>query len=523
MRVGVEKAVVEHLGGVVVHELLADLGAVVAGGGELDGVVDGDALDVVHHHDVARAERRVRLRAVEELAADVVAAELLEVARLDEEVGLLAEREPQLVDDALEIEELVRADEAAQSARERAHDGDVLGHDLLDMRALYLDGHELACNQARLVHLGDGGGAERVVVDGVEDLLDGAVVLGAQGGEHRLAVHRLDVGAQLGELAREARRQDLGTHREDLAGLDEGGAELLEHPPQALGRETVEDVVATHDLQDLSDAPKAARAREVVLRRPLGSAAEDADRVRPRIGAVAGHLVVPAVQDLVVLMETGGLVGARLRCGFLFGFCGHARALLGGVRLDGVLRGVRDVLGDGLVGGLGAIGLDSGAHVRYLLRVRGALLGRHGLELGAQRGVGSSRDRGLEGLLDLARELGVQVLALLDGDLALLHELVDELLALLGTGGDGADAGEKRLVDGLAHIESVHERLPSSVGAGLLPAHTLTLPHRGRALTGASAGGGIPYPKRMRRRSSMVSAIAAQPADSSSERGAVAP
>ena len=312
MRVGVEEAVVEHLGGVVVHELLADLGEVVAAGGELAGVVDGYALDVVHHDHVARAERRVRLRALEELAPRVVAAELLEVAGLDEEVGLLAEGLPQLVHHALEVEELVGPHEAAEPAGERAHDGDVLGHNLLHMRPLDLDGHELARDQARLVHLGDRGGAEGVVVDGVEDVLDGAVVLGSQGREDRVAIHGLHVRAQAGELACERRRENLRAHGEDLACLDEGGAQLLEHVAQALGREAVENVVAADDGEHLADAAQARGAREVVEVAALGAAAEDADGRGVVCVHVAHRLAVPVVQDLVITVETGLLLGVRL-------------------------------------------------------------------------------------------------------------------------------------------------------------------------------------------------------------------
>ena len=209
VRIGVEKTVVEHLRRVVVHELLADLGAVVALRRELGGVVDGDAVDVVHHDDMPRAQRRVGLRALKVHAAGVVAAELLEVSGLDEKVGLLAEGLPQLVDDALQVEELIRSYEPAEAPGQRAHDRDVLGHDLLDMGTLDLDGDELSGDEACLVDLRHGGGAERMVVDGVENVLYRLVVLGAKGGEHRLAVHRLDVGAQLGELARKALGQDL--------------------------------------------------------------------------------------------------------------------------------------------------------------------------------------------------------------------------------------------------------------------------------------------------------------------------
>ena len=259
--VGVEEAVVQHLGGKVVHELLADLRAVVAGCGQGGCVVDGDALHVVHDHHVAGAQGRVGLGALQVDAAGVVAAELLEVSGLHQEVRLLTEGLPELVHNGLQVKELVLPHEAAHVAREGPHDGDVLRHGLLHVGALDLDGHELARDQARLVHLGHRGRAQRIVVYSIEDILDGTVVLGAQGREHGVSVHGLHVRAQALQLAREARRQDLGPHGEDLARLDEGGAQLLEHAPQRLGREAVEDVVAAHDGQHLPNAPQLRAAR----------------------------------------------------------------------------------------------------------------------------------------------------------------------------------------------------------------------------------------------------------------------
>ena len=210
---------------------------------------------------MAGAQGRVGLGALQVDAAGVVAAELLEVSGLHQEVRLLAEGLPELVHNGLQVKELVLPHEAAHVAREGPHDGDVLRHGLLHVGALDLDGHELARDQARLVHLGHRGRPQRVVVNGVKDVLDGPVVLGAQGREHGVSVHGLHVRAQALQLMREARRQDLGPHGEDLARLDEGGAQLLQHAPQRLGRETVEDVVAPHDGQHLSNAPQLGAAR----------------------------------------------------------------------------------------------------------------------------------------------------------------------------------------------------------------------------------------------------------------------
>ena len=248
--------------------------------------------------------------------------ELLERAGLDEEVGLLAEGLPQLAHDRLQVEELLVAHEEGRVARERAHDRDVLRHDLLHVRALDLDGHELARDEARLVHLRDRRRAQGNVVYCVEDLLDRGVVLGTQGLEHEVSVHRLHVGAQLRKLVAEGLGKDLGAHREDLARLHEGRAELLEELAERLGREPVEDVVVTRDREDLLQAACLLAPRDLVAHALGGAPAEQADGVAPdrRLHLDVGLVPVGAAVGLVgehaarggVVAPGVGLVGRLL-------------------------------------------------------------------------------------------------------------------------------------------------------------------------------------------------------------------
>ena len=86
-----EEAIVEHLLGIVVDELHADLVQVIAILGQTLRVRDRYAVHIVHHHDMVRAPFHVGLGAADELHVRIVVAELLEVLRLDEEVRLLAE------------------------------------------------------------------------------------------------------------------------------------------------------------------------------------------------------------------------------------------------------------------------------------------------------------------------------------------------------------------------------------------------------------------------------------------------
>ena len=248
---GVEEAVVQKLRGVVVDELGANLVKVVAGVDEAGRLGDSDAVDVLHHHDVLGAEAHVGHGAGDELAVLVVAVELLEVARLHEKVGLLAEGLPELFHHVGEVQELVALDEGQQVPHERAHDVDVLRHHLLHVRALHLDGHVGPAGEARPVHLRHRGRAQRMLADGVEDGVEARAVLLLEHGDDRLVGHGLGVGAQLGELAAEALGQDLGAHGEDLAGLHEGGTQLLEQATELDGRDAAEHVVLAHDAEDL--------------------------------------------------------------------------------------------------------------------------------------------------------------------------------------------------------------------------------------------------------------------------------
>ena len=155
--------------------------------------------------------------------------ELVEVPRLGEEVRLLAERPPELLHHFAQVDNLLGLDEACDVARERAHDVDVLRHDLLGAGALHLHGDVLARHEARPMHLRERRGAQRVGIDGVEDLPELVPVFRLQAIEHHRIRHRIDLRAQAAQLIAVALGQDLGTVGENLPHLHEHGAEFLEH------------------------------------------------------------------------------------------------------------------------------------------------------------------------------------------------------------------------------------------------------------------------------------------------------
>ena len=65
--------------------------------------------------------------------------------------------------------------------------------------------------------------------------------------------------------------------------------------------------------------------------------------------------------------------------------------------------------------------------------------------------------RGFLSLFDLVLEFGVEGLALLDGQLALLDEIVNDFLALLNSGRQGTDAGETDLAQAVTKIKISHD------------------------------------------------------------------
>ena len=115
---------------------------------------------------------------------------------------------------------------------------------------------------------------------------------------HLLVRERLDLVEQLEELVAVGGRQQVEPHRQHLAELDPGAAELLEreaHPDRAgsgssaAGTAAREDEVAAEDADDLPDP---ARVPEQRSQRPQAQRASGARRARrrPAIGTDAGGL-----------------------------------------------------------------------------------------------------------------------------------------------------------------------------------------------------------------------------------------
>ena len=265
MRVGMEKAVVEHLRRVVLDNRRADLFQVIALSHQALGIGNRDAVNVVHDHDVLGAKVQVGLGARHAVHAFVEVVEIVEVFGLGQKVGLLAKRGPQLLDHAVQVNKLIGVDKLGNDAHHRANDVDVLRHDLLRAGALHLNGHVLAGHQAGAVYLRERRATERVGVDRVEHLPQALAVFLFQTAEHYLIRHRLYVGAQATQLVAKPLRQNLGTVSQNLPHFNEHGAELFEQAAQANRRKVIPHAVLFDQANDLPDALAAARRRELVF------------------------------------------------------------------------------------------------------------------------------------------------------------------------------------------------------------------------------------------------------------------
>ena len=265
MRVGMEKAVIEHLRRVVLDNRGTDLFQVIALGHQAFRIGDRNAVDVIHNHHVLGAQVQIGFRARHAMNALMELVEVVEVFGLGQKVGLLAKRGPQLLDYAVQVNELIGVDELGNDTHHRADDIDVLCHNLLRTGALHLDGHVLARHQTSAVHLRERCATKRIGVDRIEHLPQAQAVFFFQTAEYDLVRHRLHVGAQTTQLVAKALRQNLGPVGQNLPHLDEHGAEFLEQAAQTNRREVIPHAVLFDQANNLSNAFATTRRRELVF------------------------------------------------------------------------------------------------------------------------------------------------------------------------------------------------------------------------------------------------------------------
>ncbi len=144
------------------------------------------------------------------------------------EVELAEHAGADLGDHGGEVVGLERVDARVELAGEEAEKGEIGLDDARQAGALDLDRDLAAVVELGEIDLGEGGGGGGFFVELGEHVRDRASEGFLEDGPHLGEGEGGDVAAQLAQLDDERGRQGVGPHAEQLAGLDEGGAELLE-------------------------------------------------------------------------------------------------------------------------------------------------------------------------------------------------------------------------------------------------------------------------------------------------------
>jgi len=199
-------------------------------------IVNAHALDLLEDQHALARKSGMDLGDDEDLAVPEIVAELNGVRGLDEKVEFFIDGAAELIHDARDVERLKLMDMDIDELGYAPEYADIPCNDVFDRGTLDLDHHLPAVEQYGAVDLGDGrGGHGRGVERGKEGVEGCAEVLfddhfGLGKGE------RSDRIGQLGQFLGVFKRKEIGPACEDLAQLDERGAQLLEHEPEPLRR-----------------------------------------------------------------------------------------------------------------------------------------------------------------------------------------------------------------------------------------------------------------------------------------------
>ena len=253
VRIGVKKAVLHDLPNVVIRQLRADFRRVVAARQQRLAVVDGDAVDALHHQYMRRGPFAVENRGGDERHVRVEGAEALKVGRLGQKIHFLLRDDPHLIQHLIEVDQTAGGGvfEHLAGALEQQ---DIPVHHVVDAVALHLDDDAFAAAKHGGVRLRDGGAAQCLLVKGGKDLAERAAIRAFHNGNDLLVGHRRDAAAQLFERLAVFLGQNIRAHGENLAELDERRPQLLDDGAELFGGQPLDDLVAADDLHDFHQA-----------------------------------------------------------------------------------------------------------------------------------------------------------------------------------------------------------------------------------------------------------------------------
>ncbi len=229
MRVGVEEPVPEDHRHPGVGELVCDVAALL-GPHRLELEIG----DLRAAQELEREDPRGRVladhaRYDDPLVAREVPMERLGVPRLVTVVELEADRARELVDELLRIHELERLHPLLQETRSLVQEAEI-GFDLITgRRPLHLYGNLLPVRQDRAMHLADRRRGDRGEVELEERTVHPQFELGFDNVANLLEGNGRRIVLKPAELGDDVRWNDVGSRGEELAELDEGRPELVEH------------------------------------------------------------------------------------------------------------------------------------------------------------------------------------------------------------------------------------------------------------------------------------------------------
>ncbi len=232
VRVGVEEAVAEDHRHPRLGQNLGEPAALLGRPAEHLEVGELGAVEVLEREHARSRVGPVDPRDPDMRVTGEVLAERLRVARLEPVVELLSNRAREFVHERLGVDEVERAHALLREPSGLVHQVQVALDLAVGPRTLNLDDDVAAVRKRRPVDLADRRRRRRDRIELLEEALDRLAELGADHVLHLLVRERRDVVLEPAELGDDVRRENVRPHREQLAELDEGRAELVEHLPQ---------------------------------------------------------------------------------------------------------------------------------------------------------------------------------------------------------------------------------------------------------------------------------------------------
>ena len=130
---------------------------------------------------------------------------------------------------------------------------DILAHGLPNAGTLHLHRRPSAIGEHRSVHLSHGRGSQGLLLKGGEQLFQGQAELCLHRLPHLGKGHGLYIHPQGRQLLAIGRGQHIHAHGHDLPQLYKGGAQVLHHGPQLLGRQALGGLVFGQHAQNFPE------------------------------------------------------------------------------------------------------------------------------------------------------------------------------------------------------------------------------------------------------------------------------